>query len=139
MPVIEFVGNEPTYAHKNDAGADLVSSVDATIPVGRRSLIPTGTKVAIPAGYEGQIRSRSGLAHKHGVAVLNAPGTIDAGYTGEIMVNLINHGDKPFHIKSGDRIAQLVIARLTIVREFMEVESLSDTERGEGGHGSTGM
>lgn len=138
MPTIEFIGNKPAQAHKTDAGFDLVSNVNATIPVGRRSLIPTGTSVNIPAGYEGQVRSRSGIAHKNGVAVLNSPGTVDAGYIGEIFVNLINHGDKPFHIKRGDRIAQLVIARVAEA-DFVEVSVLSPTERGDGGHGSTGM
>lgn len=127
----------PAYALPGDAGADLHADHHAVIPVGARRLIRTGLQLAIPDGYAGFIHPRSGLAWKHGVTVLNAPGTIDSGYRGDVLVNLINHGDTPFHIKPGDRIAQLVIQ--PVVRaKFVTVPALDDTERGDNGHGSTG-
>jgi dUTP pyrophosphatase len=123
------------------AGADLAAAVpeDAvlTIGPGERALVPTGFALAIPAGYEGQVRPRSGLAARNGVTVLNAPGTIDADYRGEVKVILVNHGAEPFAIARGMRIAQLVIAPVTLAT-FIEVTALSDTERGAGGFGSTG-
>lgn len=130
----------PAYATTQSSGMDLRANIDAPIvlkPLERR-LIPTGLKIALPDGYEAQIRPRSGLALKFGITVLNAPGTIDADYRGEIMVNLINLGNEDFIINDGERIAQMVIARFT-QGEFEEVEELDETERGEGGHGHTGI
>jgi dUTP pyrophosphatase len=130
----------PAYATTQSSGMDLRANIDAPIvlkPLERR-LIPTGLKIALPDGYEAQIRPRSGLALKFGITVLNAPGTIDADYRGEIMVNLINLGNEEFIINDGERIAQMVIARFT-QGEFEEVEELDETERGEGGHGHTGV
>lgn len=123
------------------AGVDLLAALDASeelsLPPGGRALVPCGFAMALPEGYEGQVRPRSGLAARHGVTVLNAPGTIDADYRGEVKVVLINHGDAPFAIRRGDRIAQLVVMPVSI-SEFTEVESLDDTARGSGGFGSTG-
>jgi dUTP pyrophosphatase len=131
----------PAYQSAHAAGLDLLAAVPedapATLAPGKYALIPTGLTIALPAGYEAQIRPRSGLAAKHGVTVLNAPGTVDADYRGEISVPLINHGDMPFQIRRGERIAQMVIA--SVVRaELIPVEALSATERGSGGFGSTG-
>jgi len=123
------------------AGADLRAAVEEHAPLilqpGARALVPTGLAMALPAGYEAQIRPRSGLAYKHGVTCLNTPGTIDADYRGEVKVLLINHGDIPFKISRGERIAQMVIAPIT-QPEFISVNELTDTARGEGGFGSTG-
>ena len=118
-----------------DLRAFLVS--DIVIAPGERALIPTGLHMALPAGYEAQVRPRSGLAYKHGVTVLNSPGTIDADYRGDVGVILINHGDADFHVKSGDRIAQLVVAQYTNFT-WEAVTDLPDTARGEGGFGHTG-
>jgi dUTP pyrophosphatase len=107
------------------------------IAPGRMAMVPTGFAIALPVGYEAQIRPRSGLAAKHGVTVLNAPGTVDADYRGEVKVMLINHGHVPFEVRRGDRIAQMVVAPVSAV-SFLEQEMLDDTERGEKGHGSTG-
>lgn len=131
----------PAYQSAHAAGLDLLAAVPedapATLAPGKYALIPTGLTIALPAGYEAQIRPRSGLAAKHGVTVLNAPGTVDADYRGEISVPLINHGDMPFLIRRGERIAQMVIA--SVVRaELIPVAALSVTERGGGGFGSTG-
>jgi dUTP pyrophosphatase len=131
----------PAYQSAHAAGLDLLAAVPKASPVilspGHRALVPTGLTIALPSGYEAQVRPRSGLASKHGVTVLNAPGTIDADYRGEIGVLLINHGDVPFTIRRGERIAQMVIA--SVVRaELVLAESLSATERGGGGFGSTG-
>jgi dUTP pyrophosphatase len=131
----------PAYQSAHAAGLDLLAAVPEDAPVtlapGKYALIPTGLTIALPAGYEAQIRPRSGLAAKHGVTVLNAPGTVDADYRGEISVSLINHGDMPFQIRRGERIAQMVIA--SVVRaELIPVAALSATERGSGGFGSTG-
>ena len=131
----------PAYQSALAAGLDLLAAVPEDAPVtlarGKYALIPTGLTIALPAGYEAQIRPRSGLAAKHGVTVLNAPGTVDADYRGEISVPLINHGDMPFQIRRGERIAQMVIA--SVVRaELIPVAALSATERGSGGFGSTG-
>ena len=127
----------PTYAHPGDAGADLRADHHDVIPPGGRRLIRTGLQIAIPDGYAGFVHPRSGLAWEHGVTVLNAPGTLDSGFRGDVLVNLINHGEEPFHIKPGDRIAQLVIQ--PVVRaKFVTVTTLDATERGHGGFGSTG-
>ena len=128
----------PTYAHPGDAGADLRADHHDVIPPGGRRLIRTGLQIAIPDGYAGFVHPRSGLAWEHGVTVLNAPGTLDSGFRGDVLVNLINHGDEPFHIKPGDRIAQLVIQ--PVVRaKFVTVTTLDATERSDNGHGSTGV
>jgi dUTP pyrophosphatase len=128
----------PTYAHHDDAGADLVTAIDVEIAPGERVVVPTGTAIALPEGYAGFVHPRSGLAARSGIGIVNAPGTIDAGYRGEIKVILINHDPAtPVRLQRGDRIAQLVVQRVEQV-EFVPVDSLSDSERGEGGHGSTG-
>jgi dUTP pyrophosphatase len=129
----------PVAKTAGSAGLDLAAAVDdaVLIPVGGRALIPTGFAIALPEGYEGQVRPRSGLAVQHGVTVLNAPGTIDADYRGEMKVPLINLGDAPFTVTRGMRIAQLVIAPVTAVR-LVEVAELDATGRGAGGFGSTG-
>ncbi|MGX1499231.1 dUTP pyrophosphatase [Labrenzia sp. MBR-25] len=129
----------PAYQSVLAAGLDLLAAVDGTITLapGARALVPTGLAMALPAGYEAQVRPRSGLAAKHGVTVLNTPGTIDADYRGEVKVILINLGDAPFEISRGDRIAQMVIAPV-LQADMVEVEVLSETERGAGGFGSTG-
>lgn len=140
MPHEHAVGlNLPTYATSQSAGMDLTAALQDPVELapGERALIKTGLSIALPAGYEAQIRPRSGLALKHGVTVLNTPGTIDADYRGEIGVILINHGQDDFTIERGMRIAQMVIARHETV-EWQRVESLEDTERGAGGFGSTG-
>jgi dUTP pyrophosphatase len=127
----------PTYAHDGDAGADLYSTVDYTLKAGECALFPTAIAMAIPFGYVGLVHPRSSLAWKGGITVLNAPGTIDYGYTGEIKVMLVNMSQIPYDIKQGDKIAQLVIQKVEKA-EFMQTESLDDTERGDGGFGSTG-
>ena len=132
----------PAYETILAAGADLRAAVTEDAPMvlqpRERALVPTGLAMALPAGYEAQIRPRSGLAYKHGITCLNTPGTIDADYRGEVKVLLINHGDKPFTIKRGERIAQMVIAPIT-QPAFQRVTDLSETKRGEGGFGSTGV
>ena len=128
----------PTRAHATDAGLDLYSSRGCPINPGERRLVSTGVHVAIPPGYVGMICPRSGLAHKSGLTVLNAPEIIDAGYTGEIKVNLHNTGDALQHVDAGDRIAQLVITPIADAR-LVQVDSLGTTERGDSGHGSTGQ
>lgn len=130
----------PEYATTQSAGMDLRANIDESIvlhPMERR-LVPTGLFMALPVGYEAQIRPRSGLAFKHGITVLNTPGTIDADYRGEIMVLLINFSQNDFVINDGERIAQMVIAKHENA-EFIEVETLDDTERGTGGYGHTGV
>ena len=130
----------PAYATSQSAGMDLRANIDTPIvlqPMERR-LIPTGLHIALPAGFEAQVRPRSGLALKHGLTVLNSPGTVDADYRGEIMVLLINLSSTPFTVNDGERIAQMVIARHEQAT-FVEVEELDETERGEGGYGHTGM
>jgi dUTP pyrophosphatase len=131
----------PTYQTAHAAGLDLLAAVPAHAPLvlapGRYALVPTGLTIALPAGYEAQVRPRSGLAAKHGVTVLNAPGTVDADYRGEIGVLLINHGDAPFTILRGERIAQMVIAQVPRA-ELVAAAALPDTGRGSGGFGSTG-
>jgi dUTP pyrophosphatase len=131
----------PAYQSAHAAGLDLLAAVPEGSPLilapGTHALVPTGLTIALPPGYEAQVRPRSGLAAKHGVTVLNAPGTIDADYRGEIGVLLINHGAKPFPIQRGERIAQMVIASVARV-ELVSAVALSATERGDGGFGSTG-
>jgi dUTP pyrophosphatase len=131
----------PAYQTAHAAGLDLLAAVAEDKPVtlapGQRALIPTGLMIAVPPGFEAQVRPRSGLAFKHGVTVLNAPGTIDADYRGEVGVLLINHGDAAFTIRRGERVAQMVIAPVTQAN-LVGVESLSSTARGSGGFGSTG-
>lgn len=127
-----------SFAHAGDAGADLASNEEVTIEPGSRALIGTGLSMAIPEGYAGFVLPRSGLAIKSGVTVSNAPGLIDSGYRGELRVGLTNHSDQPFSVEVGDRIAQLVIMRVE-EPEYVEVETLDDTERGAGGFGSTGV
>ena len=131
----------PAYQSAHAAGLDLLAAVAENAPLvlapGRHALVPTGLAIALPHGFEAQVRPRSGLAAKHGVTVLNSPGTIDADYRGEIQVILINHGAEPFTILRGERIAQMVIAPV-VQAEFVAVAALSDTDRGTGGFGSTG-
>lgn len=133
----------PTFAKPGDAGADLYWDEGSdylmthTIEPGERFLADTGIAIELPEGYEAQVRSRSGLALKHGLMVLNSPGTIDSGFRGQIKVILLNTSNKPVEITNGERIAQLVVAPVQPV-SYLEVEELSDTERGEGGFGSTG-
>jgi dUTP pyrophosphatase len=131
----------PAYQSALAAGLDLLAAVPEDAPIilapGKYALIPTGLAIALPPGYEAQVRPRSGLAARHGVTVLNAPGTVDADYRGEIGVPLINHGEAPFTIRRGERIAQMVIASV-IQAELLPVTRLSPTERGSGGFGSTG-
>ena len=130
----------PAYETNLAAGVDLRAAISEPLVLapGARSLIATGLAMALPAGYEAQIRPRSGLAYKHGISVVNSPGTIDADYRGEVKILLINHGAEPFTIERGDRIAQMVIAPVTQAN-FKIVETLSETERGSGGYGSTGV
>ena len=127
----------PKYARQGDAGMDICAAEDDMISPFNWTAVSTGLYVEIPEGYEIQIRSRSGLAFKHGVAVLNSPGTIDSGYRGEIKVILKNNDHRRYNIKKGERIAQMVVAPVTTAT-FIEVAELSDSERGEGGLGSTG-
>lgn len=130
----------PAYATSQSAGMDLRANIDESIvlhPMERR-LVPTGIHIALPQGFEAQIRPRSGLALKHGITVLNTPGTIDADYRGELMVLLINFSDTDFVINDGERIAQMVVARHEQI-EFQLVDELDDTERGAGGYGHTGV
>ena len=131
----------PAYQTVHAAGLDLLAAVPEETPViiqpGQRGLIPTGLMIAVPPGFEAQVRPRSGLALKHGVTVLNSPGTVDADYRGEVSVLLINHGDEPFTIRRGERIAQLVIAAVAQAH-LMAVTLLPPTDRGGGGFGSTG-
>lgn len=130
----------PKYQTALSAGMDLHANLADSVVLNPQSrmLIPTGLFVELPKGYEAQIRPRSGLALKHGITVLNSPGTIDADYRGEIKVLLINHGQEPFSIQNGERIAQMVIAQHATV-QWQETESLTDTDRGSGGYGSTGL
>ncbi len=129
----------PSYESAQAAGMDLRAAINkpVTIDPGKRALVPTGLIIELPENHEGQIRPRSGLAFKHGITILNSPGTIDADYRGEVMNLLINHGEEPFEITRGMRIAQMVVAPVVQV-EVKEVSELSDTDRGEAGYGSTG-
>lgn len=130
----------PAYETAGAAGLDLRAAIGepVTLAPGERVLVPTGLAMQLPEGFEGQVRPRSGLALRHGVTVLNAPGTVDSDYRGEVSVVLINHGSEPFTVTRGDRIAQLVIAPVTQAR-LLEVGTLSETPRGAGGYGSTGI
>jgi dUTP pyrophosphatase len=128
----------PAYAHEGDAGADLYAATGVTLTPGARALVPTGIAIALPPGYVGLVHPRSGMAHRLGVTVLNAPGTVDAGYRGEIKVNLVNLDPvETAAIARGDRIAQLVVQRVERA-DFEMVDELSETSRSTGGHGSTG-
>ncbi len=129
----------PAYATPHSAGVDLMAAVaeDHVLEPGGRALIPTGIAIALPDGYEAQVRPRSGLAVRHGITVLNSPGTIDADYRGEIKVPLINHGTVPFTVERGMRIAQMIITPVSMVT-WRETTELTETERGSGGFGSTG-
>lgn len=140
-PLANAVGLKlPTYATTQSAGMDLTAAIEEAIELdsGDRILVPTGLSIALPVGFEAQIRPRSGLAINHGVTVLNSPGTIDADYRGEIKVILINHGKEPFTIQRGMRIAQMVVERYTHVNWRVVSELEENAERGEGGFGSTG-
>jgi dUTP pyrophosphatase len=130
----------PHYATRGAAGLDLLAAIDGEIELlpGQRLAVPTGIAIELPEGWEAQVRPRSGLALNHGITCLNAPGTIDSDYRGEVKAILINHGDKVFVIARGHKIAQMVIAKHEQA-ELVELESLSDSERGAGGFGSTGM
>lgn len=128
----------PAYSTDGDAGADLTSVAEVTLAPGERALVPTGIAVALPAGTVGLVHPRSGLAARHGITVVNAPGTVDSGYRGEILVNLVNLDlREPFTVRVGDRIAQLVVQHY-LHADFDDVDSLPDSARGETGHGSTG-
>jgi len=137
--VLSEAATEPRYASNGAAGLDLSACLDAPLPLapGDRAMVPTGIAIALPAGHEGQVRPRSGLAARHGITVTNAPGTIDEDYRGEVKVLLVNLGAEPYSIEPGERIAQLVVAPVTRV-SVQAVESLEDTVRGSGGFGSTG-
>lgn len=128
----------PTRAHDTDAGFDLHANATVSVASGRNVLVPTGIAVSLPRGTVGLIHPRSGLAAKHMITVLNAPGTIDAGYTGEVLVNIINHGRTPYKIHAGERIAQLLIQRVEHPA-IQVVRQLQPTQRGIQGHGSTGI
>ncbi len=140
IPVVrrDSINQLPTFAHPGDAGADLVAAETLTIKPGHRALVSTGLSMAIPEGHGGFVLARSGLAVRTGVTVLNAPGLIDAGYRGEVKVALINHGEEPFEVRVGDRIAQLVVMAVE-VPEFTQVDTLETTQRGSAGFGSTGL
>jgi dUTP pyrophosphatase len=128
----------PSYAHPGDAGVDLVTTVDAEVPPGERVLLPTGIAIALPVGYAAFVHPRSGLAVKYGVSLVNAPGTVDAGYRGEIRVSLVNLDPRELVVlRRGDRIAQLVVQRVEHA-VFHEVENLPGSDRGDGGFGSSG-
>jgi dUTP pyrophosphatase len=128
----------PSYAHPGDAGADLVTTVDVRLEPGERTLVPTGISIALPEGYVGLVHPRSGLAARLGLSIVNAPGTVDAGYRGEVKVLLVNlDPETPAQLSRGDRIAQLVVQRVEQAR-FVEVERLPGSARGAGGYGSTG-
>ena len=132
----------PAYQSTDAAGLDLLAAVPEEAPLllapGKHAMVPTGLAIALPSGFEAQVRPRSGLAAKHGVTVLNSPGTIDADYRGEISVILVNHGEAPFAIRRGERIAQMVIAPV-VQAKLVPVANLSTTDRGSGGFGSTGQ
>jgi len=129
----------PHYQTEHSAGVDLYAAVerDTVIGAGNWSLVPTGISLAIPEGYEGQVRPRSGLALKHGIGLVNSPGTIDSDYRGEVGVIMINHGEEPFTVRRGDRIAQMVISPVARA-EIVEAEELGETARNDGGFGHTG-
>ena len=136
VPII--AAHVPVYAHPGDAGADLVSAEELRLGPGERALVATGVRIALPDGYVAFVVPRSGLAAKHGITIVNAPGTVDAGYRGEIKVSLLNtDATEPYDIAVGDRIAQLIVMAVPRVR-FVPVDELPESARGEGGFGSTG-
>jgi len=136
VPII--AAHVPVYAHPGDAGADLVSAEELRLGPGERALVATGVRIALPDGYVAFVVPRSGLAAKHGITIVNAPGTVDAGYRGEIKVSLLNtDATEPYDIAVGDRIAQLIVMPVPRVR-FVPVDELPESARGEGGFGSTG-
>ena len=140
MPVVRHDPDHPlpTYAHPGDAGADLVTAVDVTLRPGERALVPTGIALAVPEGYVALVHPRSGLAARHGLSIVNTPGTIDAGYRGEVKVLLVNHDQvEPIELRRGDRVAQLVFQQVEQA-SFTEVQVLPESVRGDGGYGSTG-
>ncbi|ROR91349.1 dUTP diphosphatase [Nocardioides aurantiacus] len=131
----------PSYAHPGDAGADLHAATEVTLAPGERALVPTGIALALPEGHVGLVHPRSGLAARHGISIVNAPGTIDAGYRGEVQVCLVNTDrEAPFTVRRGDRIAQLVVQRCetAVFEEVADVADLGASDRGDGGYGSTG-
>jgi dUTP pyrophosphatase len=129
----------PRYSHPGDAGADITTRIDVTLQPGERATVPTGLRIALPAGFAAFVHPRSGLAAKHGVTIVNAPGTVDAGYRGEISVTLLNtDATRAVTLAKGDRVAQLVIQRVELA-DFVAVEELPGSHRGEGGFGSTGV
>lgn len=140
-PLVKFTlgpgAKLPEYAHDTDSGADLFSAEEHFISAGETVMVDTGLKIELPEGYEAQVRSKSGLAAKYGVSVLNSPGTIDCGYRGPVKVILRNASKETFHVKPGDKIAQLIVAPY-VQADFTVAQSLSETARGEGGFGSTG-
>jgi len=139
VPVLIASGETPAYAHPGDAGADLHSAEALTIAPGRRATVGTGVSIALPDGYVAFVVPRSGLASKRGITIVNSPGTVDAGYRGELRVTLLNTDlDEPFEIAVGDRIAQLIVMPVSRA-EFIRVETLPGSHRGEGGFGSTGL
>ena len=138
-PEVLVVGQTPTYAHPGDAGADITASESVTLAPGERALVKTGLSIALPNGFVAYVMPRSGLALKHGISLVNAPGTIDAGFRGEIGVIMLNtDSQNTFHIEPGDRIAQLVIQPV-VYATFVPVDELPGTHRGSGGFGSTGV
>jgi dUTP pyrophosphatase len=137
--LLHELAQAPKYAHDGDAGADLVCIEDVTLAPGERLLVPTGIAIALPAGYVGLVHPRSGLANKHGIGIVNTPGTIDAGYRGELKICLINlDTTETVNLPAGSRIAQLVIQEVTTAN-FIQVDDLDDTERSDKGFGSTGI
>ncbi|OJX64940.1 MAG: deoxyuridine 5'-triphosphate nucleotidohydrolase [Micrococcales bacterium 73-13] len=139
VSVLIASGRTPEYAHPGDAGADLCSAEALTIAPGRRATVGTGVSIALPDGYVAFVVPRSGLAARRGITIVNSPGTVDAGYRGELRVTLLNtDADEPFEIAVGDRIAQLIVMPVSRA-EFVRVEALPDSQRGEGGFGSTGV
>lgn len=137
-PWVDYRGNKPLYQTAGSAGCDLAASEDAIVPARGRSLVATGLFLQIPPGYMAMVCPRSGLAIKHGVTVLNAPGIIDSDYRGEVKVILVNHSDQEYSVKIGDRIAQLIFAP-ALQAKLLSVDAMAETDRGEGGFGSTGV
>lgn len=133
-----IVGDAPSYAHPGDAGADLHAAEALTLQPGERAMVGTGVRIALPDGHVAFVVPRSGLAAKHGITIVNAPGTVDAGYRGEIKVILLNTGSEPHAIAVGDRIAQVIVQRVERAR-FVQVDELPGSDRGEGGFGSSGI
>lgn len=140
IPLLKLDVNLPTpsHSHPGDGGTDLFARADTLLEPGERRLVPTGIAVAIPEGYAGLVVPRSGLATRHGISAVNSPGLVDSGYRGELSVILINHGQEPVKLQRGDRIAQLMIVPVA-VQEFVVVDELPPSSRGDGGFGSTGL